>query len=29
VHDGDPVVVRYGPDSRVQWDFGPLDRSRL
>jgi hypothetical protein len=29
VHDGDPVVVRYGPDSLVQWDFGPLDRSKL
>jgi hypothetical protein len=26
---GARVVVQYGHDARVQWDFGPLDRALL
>jgi hypothetical protein len=26
---GERVVVQYGHDTSVQWDFGPLDRAWL
>jgi hypothetical protein len=27
--NGAPLIVRYGSNDMLQWDFGPLDKSRL
>jgi hypothetical protein len=27
--NGDPIVVKYDPDSQGTWNFGKLDRSKL